>query len=42
MLVVQNYALAVIFINGAAITMASGGYAVENIVELLWARASTQ
>lgn len=39
MLVVQNYALAVIFINGAAITMASGGYAVENIVELLWARA---
>jgi uncharacterized membrane protein YccC len=39
MLVVQNYALAVIFITGAAITMASGGYAVENIVELLWARA---
>jgi uncharacterized membrane protein YccC len=39
MLVGHNYALAVIFITGAAITMASGGYAVENIAELLWARA---
>jgi len=39
MLVVQNYALAVIFITAAAITMASGGHPVENIAELLWARA---
>jgi uncharacterized membrane protein YccC len=39
MLVVHNYALAVIFITAAAITMASGGHAVENIAELLWARA---
>ena len=34
-----NYALAVIFITALAITMASGGHAVESIAELLWARA---
>jgi len=39
MLVARNYALAVIFITAAAIIMASGGHAVENIAGLLWARA---
>ena len=39
MLVARNYALAVIFITAAAITMASGGQAVENIPGLLWTRA---
>ena len=39
MLVVHNYALAVVFITGIAITMASGGQAGDNIAELLWARA---
>ena len=39
MLVVGNYALAVVFITAARVTMASGGHAVENIAALLWARA---
>ena len=39
MLVVGNYALAVIFITALAITMASGGHPVENIAGLLWVRA---
>ena len=40
MLMVRNYALAVVFITAAAVTMASGGDQVENITALLWARAS--
>ena len=39
MLVVHNYALAVVFITGIAITMASGGQVGDNIAELLWTRA---
>jgi len=39
MLVARNYALAVIFITAAAITMAAGGQAVEDITGLLWTRA---
>jgi uncharacterized membrane protein YccC len=39
MLVVRNYALAVIFITATAITMAADGQAVQDITGLLWTRA---
>ena len=39
MLVGRNYALAVVFITAAAVTIAAGGHPVENIAALLWARA---
>lgn len=36
--VVRNYALAVVFITGAALTIASGGQPVDDVPALLWAR----
>ena len=38
MVVVRNYAIAVVFITGAALTIASGGQPVENLGGLLLAR----
>jgi uncharacterized membrane protein YccC len=38
MYVVRNYTLAVVFITPAALTIASGGAAVANLGEILWAR----
>lgn len=38
LLVVSNYALAVVFITAAALTMASGGHPIDNIALLLWDR----
>lgn len=39
MTVVRNYALAVVFITAAALTIASGGLPVHHIGHLLWVRA---
>ena len=38
MVVVRNYALAVVFITTAALTIASGGHPVSHIGHLLWVR----
>jgi uncharacterized membrane protein YccC len=38
MLVMRNYALAVVFITGAALTIAAGGHPVEDPGSFLWAR----
>jgi uncharacterized membrane protein YccC len=38
-LVLRNYGLAVIFITAAALTIASGGHPVDNVLHLLWTRA---
>ena len=38
MLVIRNYALAVIFITAAALTIASGGHPVADVGHLLWVR----
>jgi len=38
MLVVRNYALAAVFITGAALTIAAGGHRVEDVGSYLWAR----
>jgi uncharacterized membrane protein YccC len=38
MLVMRNYALAVVFITGAALTIAAGGHRVEDAGSYLWAR----
>ncbi len=38
MLVTRNYALAVVFITGAALTIAAGGHPVEDAGGFLWAR----
>ncbi|WP_202626776.1 FUSC family protein [Steroidobacter agaridevorans] len=38
MLVMRNYALAVVFITGAALTIAAGGHPVEDAGSYLWAR----
>lgn len=40
MIVVRNYALAVIFITAAALTIASGGHPVADVPHLLWVRGS--
>lgn len=40
MLVVRNYALAVVFITAAALTIGTGGEPTANIGHLLWVRAS--
>ncbi|WP_210162795.1 FUSC family protein [Kaistia adipata] len=38
MLVVRNYALAVVFITAAALTIASGGHPVTDVPHMLWVR----
>lgn len=38
MLVIRNYALAVVFITGAALSIATGGHPVEDVSGYLWAR----
>ncbi|VCU71683.1 Inner membrane protein YccS [Pigmentiphaga humi] len=38
MVVIRNYALAVVFITAAALTIASGGHPVPDIGHLLWVR----
>jgi uncharacterized membrane protein YccC len=38
MLVMRNYALAVVFITGVALTIAAGGHPVEQAGSFLWAR----
>jgi len=38
MLVVRNYAMAVIFITAAALTIASGGHPVTDVPHMLWVR----
>ena len=38
MLVIRNYALAVVFITGAALTIAAGGHPVQDVGGYLWAR----
>jgi uncharacterized membrane protein YccC len=38
MLVVRNYALAVVFITAAALTIASGGHPVPDVPHMLWVR----
>jgi len=38
MLVIRNYALAVVFITGAALTIAAGGQPVDDTAGYLWAR----
>jgi uncharacterized membrane protein YccC len=38
MLVIRNYALAAVFITGAALTIAAGGHPVEDAGSYLWAR----
>lgn len=38
MLVTRNYAVAVVFITGAALTIAAGGHPVEDVGRFLWAR----
>lgn len=38
MIVVRNYALAVVFITAAALTIAAGGHAVPDVEHLLWVR----
>jgi uncharacterized membrane protein YccC len=39
LLVIRNYALAVVFITAIALTMATGGHDIPGIVPLLWDRA---
>jgi hypothetical protein len=39
LLVIRNYALAVVFITAISLTMASGGHELPGIVPLLWDRA---
>lgn len=38
MIVIRNYALAVVFITAAALTIASGGHPVPDVGHLLWVR----
>ncbi len=38
MLVTRNYALAVVFITGSALTIAGGGHPVDGLASFLWAR----
>ncbi len=40
MLVLRNYALAVVFITAVALTIATGGHPVPDIGEMLWARGT--
>lgn len=40
MTVIRNYALAVVFITSAALTIAAGGYPVGDVGHLLWVRGS--
>ena len=40
MIVVRNYALAVVFITAAALTIAAGGQAVPDVGHLLWVRGT--
>jgi uncharacterized membrane protein YccC len=38
MTVIRNYALAVVFITAAALTVASGGHPVADVGHMLWVR----